>query len=115
MLARKKDKMTSQTIMKSRLVSIVASPLDLLTGELLICFSRQSIVVLANQEGSCVECVNSGGSNRLKDWRIAGQECGKCRQKERALTSPKTSALAFISVLPWRINDGEIVAPYGKP
>jgi hypothetical protein len=28
------------------------------------------------------------------------------RQKERALTSPKTSALAFISVLPWRINDG---------
>ena len=27
------------------------------------------------------------------------------RQKERALTSPKTSALAFISVLPWRIND----------
>jgi hypothetical protein len=31
------------------------------------------------------------------------------RQKERALTSPKTSALAFISVLPWRINDGEIL------
>lgn len=30
-------------------------------------------------------------------------------QKERALTSPKTSALAFISVLPWRINDGEIL------
>jgi hypothetical protein len=29
------------------------------------------------------------------------------RQKERALTSPKTSALAFISVLPWRINDGQ--------
>jgi hypothetical protein len=28
-------------------------------------------------------------------------------QKERALTSPKTSALAFISVLPWRINDGQ--------
>jgi hypothetical protein len=34
-------------------------------------------------------------------------------QKERALTSPKTSALAFISVLPWRINDGQIVAAYG--
>jgi hypothetical protein len=31
------------------------------------------------------------------------------RQKERALTSPKTSALAFISVLPWRINDGQIL------
>ena len=31
-------------------------------------------------------------------------------QKERALTSPKTSALAFISVLPWRINDGQILA-----
>jgi len=31
------------------------------------------------------------------------------RQKERALTSPKTSALAFISVLPWRINDGLIL------
>ena len=30
-------------------------------------------------------------------------------QKERALTSPKTSALAFISVLPWRINDGQIL------
>jgi|GEM_PF-3568198 len=28
------------------------------------------------------------------------------RQKERVLTSPKTSTLAFISVLPWRINDG---------
>jgi hypothetical protein len=27
------------------------------------------------------------------------------RQKERAPTSPKTDALAFISVLPWRIND----------
>jgi len=34
------------------------------------------------------------------------------RQKERALTSPKTSALAFISVLPWRINDGLILAAY---
>jgi hypothetical protein len=33
-------------------------------------------------------------------------------QKERALTSPKTSALAFISVLPWRINDGLILAAY---
>jgi hypothetical protein len=32
-------------------------------------------------------------------------------QKERALTSPKTSALAFISVLPWRINDWGIVNP----
>jgi hypothetical protein len=31
------------------------------------------------------------------------------RQKERALTSPKTNALAFISVLPWRINDGQIL------
>jgi hypothetical protein len=31
------------------------------------------------------------------------------RQKERALTSPKTNALAFISVLPWRINDGLIL------
>jgi hypothetical protein len=31
------------------------------------------------------------------------------RQKERALTSPKTSALAFISVLPWRINDRGIL------
>jgi len=31
------------------------------------------------------------------------------RQKERALTSPKTSALAFISVLPWRINDAGIL------
>jgi hypothetical protein len=30
-------------------------------------------------------------------------------QKERALTSPKTSALAFISVLPWRINDAQIL------
>src|ERR1044072_2369172 len=29
------------------------------------------------------------------------------RQKERVLTSPKTSTLAFISVLPWRINDGQ--------
>ena len=35
--------------------------------------------------------------------RFAGKMSG--RQKERALTSPKTSALAFISVLPWRIND----------
>jgi hypothetical protein len=31
------------------------------------------------------------------------------RQKERVLTSPKTSTLAFISVLPWRINDGLIL------
>jgi hypothetical protein len=29
------------------------------------------------------------------------------RQKERAPTSPKTDALAFISVLPRRINDGQ--------
>ena len=35
------------------------------------------------------------------------------RQKERALTSPKTSALAFISVLPWRINDGLILTAHG--
>src|SRR5689334_2689113 len=28
------------------------------------------------------------------------------RQKERALTSPRTSALPFISVLQWRITDG---------
>jgi hypothetical protein len=36
--------------------------------------------------------------------------CSKMsEQKERALTSPKTSALAFISVLPWRINDGQIL------
>jgi hypothetical protein len=34
------------------------------------------------------------------------------RQKERALTSPKTSALAFISVLPWRINDGQILTAW---
>ena len=34
------------------------------------------------------------------------------RQKERALTSPKTSALAFISVLPWRINDEQILDWY---
>jgi len=34
------------------------------------------------------------------------------RQKERALTSPKTNALAFISVLPWRINDGQILTAY---
>jgi len=40
---------------------------------------------------------------------FAGNEVGASLvrwQKERALTSPKTSALAFISVLPWRINDG---------
>jgi len=40
-----------------------------------------------------------------------GADLGKMasRQKERALTSPKTNALAFISVLPWRINDGQIL------
>jgi hypothetical protein len=38
---------------------------------------------------------------------VAGIDKMACRQKERALTSPKTSALAFISVLPWRINDGQ--------
>jgi hypothetical protein len=42
-----------------------------------------------------------------KDERFA-DKIGR-GQKERALTSPKTSALAFISVLPWRINDGEIL------
>jgi hypothetical protein len=61
---------------------------------------------------------------RREDLHRALQFCGKLqlrmsfagkisyRQKERALTSPKTSALAFISVLPWRINDGQIVAAY---
>ena len=44
----------------------------------------------------------------LKENRSAGKIAGD--KKERALTSPKTSALAFISVLPWRINDGEILA-----
>jgi hypothetical protein len=46
------------------------------------------------------------------DLRTAGKigvAWGKKRQKERALTSPKTSALAFISVLPWRINDEGIL------
>jgi hypothetical protein len=40
--------------------------------------------------------------------RWASEECRivSFQTKERALTSPKTSALAFISVLPWRINDG---------
>lgn len=34
----------------------------------------------------------------------------KSRLKRRwAPTSPKTDALAFISVLPWRINDGGIL------
>lgn len=43
--------------------------------------------------------------------RYGARFCSKMasRQKERALTSPKTSALAFISVLPWRINDGLIL------
>ena len=41
------------------------------------------------------------------EGRFAGKM--RRRQKERALTSPKTSALAFISVLPWRINDGQIL------
>jgi hypothetical protein len=46
------------------------------------------------------------------DERFAGKM--SCRQKERALTSPKTSALAFISVLPWRINDGEILTALAR-
>ena len=50
--------------------------------------------------------VNSNG-NSEDSYRLMGGS--EIRQKERALTSPKTSALAFISVLPWRINDGEIL------
>jgi hypothetical protein len=49
-------------------------------------------------------------------WRERALFCSKMasRQKERALTSPKTSALAFISVLPWRINDGLILTVYRR-
>ena len=67
-----------------------------MVGELLTCFDCQSIV----NRGEGIKERNDS------EVRIVGKIR---RQKERALTSPKTSALAFISVLPWRINDGEIL------
>jgi hypothetical protein len=60
------------------------------------------------EELSCVRDGTSDRRGRPSTGRVRQKRlelaCG--RQKERALTSPKTSALAFISVLPWRINDG---------
>jgi hypothetical protein len=75
-----------------------------LAGELLTCFDCQSIGSHAKQ--CWLEIWVAFTRIDERPSTVKRSLVRYSGQKERALTSPKTSALAFISVLPWRINDG---------